>query len=75
MRPAVVKHGYDWVALCEEHDVATWCDTWEVAYEAAVGHAVVHHKSPLTFIPLEDLIGMSKTIERAEALGQLMGWS
>lgn len=33
----------DWRMSCDTHGVATWCDEWEAAYEAALGHACLTH--------------------------------
>lgn len=33
----------EWVMYCELHDVQTICPDWELAYEAAAGHACMEH--------------------------------
>lgn len=39
-------HGqHDWVMSCEWHRTDIWASCWEDAYEAAVGHAAMWHRT------------------------------
>lgn len=38
-----VAEDRDWYADCDEHNVSTCCTDWELALEAAYGHAAMAH--------------------------------
>jgi hypothetical protein len=41
----------EWVFWCSEHHVETVAPDWDLAYEAAAGHAVMQHPSkPATLL-------------------------
>lgn len=42
-RIKVGKSGLDWFMHCAHHDDLCWTADWAMAYEAAAGHAVMHH--------------------------------
>lgn len=50
----VQKVGLDWLAMCEAHQDAYWCDSWSGALEAAYGHVAMYHPRNLDTRPPEE---------------------